>query len=244
MKNVLTLLFSAMIMISGAQAQIIGIYVDGTPTDVSGTVVDLAGGEETHEDFDIVNESASTYLLRVTRVKLQTVAGASDYLCWGKSISTGLCYPETVVGPNDPWTTPDAYSWAPLDTGLLSVYHVAKGNPGVALYRYYIIDDSGTELDSVDVRFTSTVGVETNEAADFSAYPNPAIEHFCIEMTDATDSDVYSLDLYNIMGSKVLTAMLSEGKNILDVSDLTNGVYFYSLIRNNKVIETKKVVVR
>ncbi len=243
MKKILTLLV-CMTLFVGVQAQVIGIFIDGTPTDVSGTIVDLAGGEEIHEDFDIVNESGSAYILRVTRAKIQTVSGSTDYLCWGKDAASGICYPASTVGPNDPWTTPDAYTWNPLDTGLLSVYHQANGYVGVAMYRYYIIDDMGTQLDSVDVRFTSTVGIEDPKEVTFSAYPNPASNIFNIEMSDNADGDIYQLNIHNIMGQIVMHGLLTDGKNTVNVSTLKNGVYFYSILKNNKALETKKVVIR
>ncbi|MCG8575660.1 MAG: T9SS type A sorting domain-containing protein [Flavobacteriales bacterium] len=242
MKKIFTLLFTIGLA-SVASAQI-GIYIEDEATDVSGTIVDLAGGESIHENFDVINEGDAALTLRCTRVKLQTVDGATDYLCWGKDLVSGICYPSSTVGPNDPWTTPDEYVWEPGDDGLLSVYHVANGNVGVAMYRYYIIDNSDNLLDSVDVRFTSTVGIDQTENAEFNSYPNPTSDVFNIQMSNNAQGDNYTVALYNIVGEKVMDVTLTEGTNKLDVSSLVNGVYFYSIYKNQDVIETKKVVVR
>ena len=230
-------------ILSFSWAQVIGIYQDGYPVDVSGTVVDLAGGEETEEYFEIVNESSATYMLRVERVKLQTVAGATDSLCWGKEETSAICYPSAMVGSNDDWTSPDSYSWVALDTGVLSVYHVANGNLGVALYRYYIIDDSGDKLDSVDVRFTSTVSIQETVQERLHAYPNPATDKLFVEVKSQEDA-LLSIKVFNLMGAQVLEGNLKDGVNEFDVSGQGSGVYFYSLYRNGVKLKTRKLIIK
>lgn len=227
-----------------ASAQTIGIYIEGEATDVSGTTIDLAGGEDINENLTVTNLSGGDLTLACTRTKLMEVSGATDYLCWGKNLLDGVCYSSSTVGPNNPWTTPDVFTWTDGEEGLLAVYHIANGNPGVALFRYYIVDDgTGDLLDSVDVRYTSTVGIEETKKLDISAYPNPANNVFNIEL-DGAGSDVITVQLQNLLGQKVIDEKISNGVNTLDVSKLKSGIYFYTISRNGNAVETKKLVIK
>lgn len=225
-------------------SQTIGIYQEGSPLDVSGTVLDITAGEETEEEFYIVNESSATLLLRVRRLRLQTVVGATDYLCWGKDTETEICYPSIVVGPNEDWTSPDAYSWAPLDSGILSAFHLANGNSGVALYRYYIVDDAWQKLDSVDVRFTAEVASAgiLLDPAHFTIYPNPSSHEVFIEWFQ--DKSNCALRIYDITGALVEERELTQGVNEFDLSDCGSGLYCCALFQEGRLIQKRKLMLR
>ena len=54
-----------------------------------------------------------------------------------------------------------------------------------------------------------------------------------------------SVAIYNMMGQEVIRQNVNVGESRLsiNVSDLTDGVYFYSLIVNNKTVKTNKLVI-
>ncbi len=227
-----------------AAAQSIEIFIDGQTVDVSGTVVTVAGGETIHEQFDIYNASVGSLDLKCTRVKISETTGTSDYLCWGLDLLSGVCYSASTVGPSDPWTTPDMFTWAPGDTGLLSVYYLANANPGTSVYRYYIVEDGPeTLLDSVDVEFVSTVSINEIPKMNVSVYPNPAKGSLNV-LINGTASEEYQMVVYGLAGEKVLTTNLTDGVNKVDIARLSPGVYFYSVLFEQVVIETRKLIVR
>jgi len=117
----------------------------------------------------------------------------------------------------------------------------ANGVGGTASHRYYVLDNGGAKIDSVDVNFESTVSVE-EQSIEFKAYPNPASGVFNVDMT--TNSNTTSLVIYNILGEKVITKSLTNGLNKVAIDKLNNGVYFYSILNKNDIIETKKLIVR
>ena len=241
MKKLFTLLSVG--FVCGASAQSIEIYQGGT-TDISGTMIELTGGETIHENLDFTNVSGASLDLKCTRLKLSEVTGATDYLCWGKNELDGVCYSSSTVGPSNPWTTPAVFTWTDGEAGLLSVYHVANGNPGTAIFRYYIVEDgSEIKLDSVDVKYVSTVGINESPKVEFSVYPNPATDHVNV-FVSGIDNQNYTVEIYSVVGKKVISQNILEGTNKLDVSALNSGVYFYSVLRNNELIETKKLVIR
>ena len=101
--------------------------------------------------------------------------------------------------------------------------------------------------------FTINLKYESTEAiADFNsvdvfsnAYPNPASSTVSFDYNMPYDVNSASIAIYNMMGQEVVRQNLSIGGSRADinVSDLNEGVYFYSLIVNNKTVKTNKFVV-
>lgn len=71
------------------------------------------------------------------------------------------------------------------------------------------------------------------------AYPSPFSNKITIEFSEA---DLISI--YNVLGEKIQTIALKDGQTKAEISDLDieEGVYFYSLIKEGIIIETKKIV--
>lgn len=82
----------------------------------------------------------------------------------------------------------------------------------------------------------STVGIEENEASSVRVFPNPATNMINVE---AQGYEQYQL--VNMLGQTVSSNSLNNGTAQINVSNLSNGVYFVRLINGNNV-ETIKVV--
>ena len=68
-----------------------------------------------------------------------------------------------------------------------------------------------------------------------SMYPNPASDHFTIEM----ENEVKSVEIFSLQGQKVLT---SKNKNV-DVSGLSKGMYLVRIEDVDNAVATKKLIV-
>lgn len=240
----LIILFSLGFFAFSGQAQGIEIYLTGEAVDVSGTTVNIDGPEsEMHQDFDVKNVSGGTLTLRIERVKILELAGTEDYLCWGANPETGACYSGTFVSPLNPFISPDASDMPDGSSGWLSTHHTTLGVSGCAQYRYYVIDEIDARLDSVDVMFCSTVGVDEEElSVDVKAYPNPVAITLNIKLS--SEAQNVRFELVNVIGETVMYTNLNGGNNTLNVEKLPNGVYFYSIVKNGTILETKKLMVR
>lgn len=76
--------------------------------------------------------------------------------------------------------------------------------------------------------------------------PNPVSEHTTINCYIPENSGSACLQFYNMMGVLVLKIPITSiGQNSIDVNttELTNGVYMYSLIVDDCLIDTKRMVV-
>lgn len=237
MKKIITSLALLAFAFTGS-AQGIEIFEPGEAVDVSGTVIELTSGEASmHQNFDIKNVSGSTQTLRVERLRIVELAGTMDYLCWGSD-----CYGEELVSASNPFISLDDIDVDDDSLAILFTYHETKGFAGCVQYRYYIVDDSGTRLDSVDVSYCSTVSINENEKIKVSIYPNPASDLLNITMKNTVNN--VDFVLYNILGEKVILTNLNAGLNTVNVEKLPNGIYFYSIVKENKILETKKLVIK
>jgi len=76
-----------------------------------------------------------------------------------------------------------------------------------------------------------------------SIYPNPASDNFEV-MTDAIDiSNLLTLKIYNFTGQIVKSEMLSQKRQSVNISNLSNGVYFVEFMSDKRTIG-KRLIVR
>ena len=71
------------------------------------------------------------------------------------------------------------------------------------------------------------------------AYPNPFYDKITIETSTADQ-----ITIFDVIGDKVLTFTLTNGQTKLeaDLRSLPKGMFFYSIISEGIIIETKKIV--
>jgi hypothetical protein len=96
--------------------------------------------------------------------------------------------------------------------------------------------------------FASSVGVEELGAGNLTvsnAYPNPASSQTSFDYVLPQSASSASIKIHNLLGAVVREAVLTDrsGKATINISDLNDGVYFYSVIVNNETIETKRLIV-
>ncbi len=243
MKKLFTLVCATSLMVS-AFGQI-EIYLPGGDEDISGTLVEKSSaGADPHQDFDVRNATGATIPeVAIQRVRIEELEGTRDFLCWGADPETGACYSASYVSASDPFNTPDRSNLAPGADGWLSVHHEGNGVAGCATYRYYVMDADDNPMDSIDVRFCGTLSIEEQENLEVSIFPNPANSQVNVTVALNNNSN-YTFKLFSVLGNEVLNKTLVDGNNTMDVKALPNGVYFYSILKANDVIETKKLVIR
>lgn len=85
----------------------------------------------------------------------------------------------------------------------------------------------------------SNIGLEENEIK-FSIYPNPSIGNFTI------DSPNYGtkIDVISPIGKKIHQQTLQKGKNNIQLSQPSKGIYFIQFTRENQKLTTARIIVR
>jgi len=100
---------------------------------------------------------------------------------------------------------------------------------------------SATITKEVTVDFCSGIDA-VNNTAQFSVYPNPAVNTITIQPQNNTGA--YALVLYNALGQRTAVWNRLNGNATIDISQLAKGVYFYTLHNNNgNAVANGKLVV-
>jgi len=193
-------------------------------------------GEGTVENTN----GASAVDVRVKRITVDTVPGSQNYFCWEQ------CYePPTSISPT-------AMSIAPgqrIDQFYAD--YKPNGNPGISTLIYCFYNDAN-EADSVctTVRFSaSPVGIQDvflgNQSGISESYPNPAKSVAKINYALSAGWNKAELMVYSMLGAQVrkINLLEDQGTLKLNVSDLPSGMYFYTLMVDDKSIATKKMLV-
>ncbi len=71
-------------------------------------------------------------------------------------------------------------------------------------------------------------------------YPNPANEVVTIEL----DKNNVDLNIVDLLGKTVFTQSNVISNRQINVSELKNGVYFISVLKNGTVLKTEKLIVK
>jgi len=93
---------------------------------------------------------------------------------------------------------------------------------------------SGNELFVMDQN--CTLGVETNQATVFTVYPNPAKGLININTT----SEISKVEIYNTLGQLVNT--VTGNKKEMDLSALSNGIYFLNITTTDNLQSLQKII--
>jgi hypothetical protein len=93
----------------------------------------------------------------------------------------------------------------------------------------------------------ATRRVEQGAAPTLTVFPNPSQGQLTVQLTGQMGQD-YKLRLTNILGREVrLLALRPEQAPVgltVDLAGLPSGLYFYSLLVNDKVVSTKRLTLQ
>jgi urease beta subunit len=232
--------------IAGHVSTSLSLHWDGQ--DIANGATVFVDGEMTdniHEEFLshvlVKNNSDRDMQVKARREDIDVVAGSTNYLCWQ------ACYPDDVT------ESPNAYTIPAGETTPETVFaghYIPRGNAGTSTIKYTFFNESQSDdqvyfLVSYVISPTSLDDL-LSKALISSAYPNPATDQFAIDYEFPSGVEMAEVKLFNIVGQEILKQAVSgkSGKIQLSVSDLPEGIYFYSLTINDGATLTKKLVVR
>lgn len=241
-KIVLTLIIGTFILsVGNAQSLVIK---DKTGVDVSGQTIDhycTPGVGFVSLGLDVYNVSDAAKNVKVRKNDMALVEGSFSNICWLS------CYPDFVLETPDPILI-EPGSFVTNFTGDLT-YGSIQGTSTVKFTFFDMDNDSDSSF--VVINFIiGTLGINNNvslKAATVSnAYPNPAVSVASIEYKLPAGVRNASIKVNNLLGNIIREIALSnaEGKVTIDVANLSNGVYFYSLIIDNSAVSTRKFIVK
>jgi len=251
MKRPILLLFSSLLISSLSFAQFasdmrIRLIADNSIIP-SGSILDIyvePNTTATHT-FKIENAGATnTYSVNVMKQYFNStdgagvkLAGTESYFCWT------LCYDEGVfvstptnIAPGGNYIFVSDFEPHAASSGFqtnLYTFFVPNSNDSIYLFIRYNATPAG---------INANTSVVKNEIS--AAYPNPAGNYTTISYSTKSASNT-RLKVYDMIGVLVKEIALEETKGnvLVNTSEMENGVYFYSLVVDNKTVTSKKLVV-
>ena len=158
----------------------------------------------------------------------------SNYFCWGSCYGPQVSQGDLTLVPGIQNIFNAHFGahqdWIPIDGAEMTIeYHFYERTGEHMVFEIYFKYDP----DSVEENFSNMLS---------NAYPNPASNfvNFDVEMQNVQSA---SIAIYNMMGQEVIRQDINDSHVSINVSDLTDGVYFYSLIVNNETVKTNKLVI-
>lgn len=192
----------------------------------------------------IINNGDAAVTVTCERTIISITEGAGNNFCFGNCFPDDVSFTEVTIDPissidpNMPYY-PYEFSahFKPYDPMTWEMLP-----EGAELTVQYTFTERGGEPMTFEFYFRyDTSSVDENVSKLFSnAYPNPASNfvNFDCEMQNAT------IAIYNMMGQEVIRQDVNDSHVSINISDLTDGIYFYSVIVNGDAVKTSKLVVR
>lgn len=130
--------------------------------------------------------------------------------------------------------------WYPTENdALANTNALAPGTQLVSGQTYYAIqtENGCRSLSALAVSVTVTLGVDSFDSASFKAYPNPVKDVLNLSYS----SEISSVEVFNMLGQKVMTKALNVAQGQIDMSNLTSGNYIVK-VTSEGLTKTIKVV--
>ncbi len=238
MKKLVLLTYLLSLVAFLGYSQNLSLIYDGNPVPNDGAVVYT--GEPASPVIvaymGVTNNYSDTLLVMCKKVEIYLVPGSQNTFCWEN------CYPPNVyvslgylkIGPGET-NTQFTGDYEPL----------THAGQSIIRYVYY---DLNNPNDSVSFRsfFNAyPLGIKNQEgvATLSKAYPNPAITQASFNYSIENGANALLL-VRNVLGSIVQEVSLSgTGVASINTTDLSEGIYFYSLMVNGRIQSTHKLVV-
>lgn len=242
-KAILLLLFICSFVLVKVSAQNQQIVISDTSNSiVNGSTITVYSANINTDFMDISlrvkNNTLEELRMFVRRIINNEVDSSTNSFCFGIR-----CYPSTTD------TSEDAVLLAPgLDTTFLGDYQPSH-HTGKTSITYEFYEGSHTSVPAqVTVNYIVSplgLGNDLNSYEFSRAFPNPASSSTSFEY-NIPDGSKGNILVRNLLGSIVRDVKLDklQGRAIINTNDLKDGVYFYSLILDNKAIVTKKLIIR
>ena len=125
------------------------------------------------------------------------------------------------------------------DHVFLNIYNANQiDHNGINTSLVSVLDSVMIDLSGV-VTGTSTI----RDFKEITLHPNPSSEHVIISFTGVTDVD-YNIELKSMDGKTILTKHMSANNTVLDLNNISKGIYVLRLVLENGSNKIFKLVVQ
>ena len=155
---------------------------------------------------------------------------------------TGMCAGECFVGRSINFTLPANTVYTEFHANI----EVTPGTPD-GYSAVIAFDDPYVNMPNVNFWVKFVVGnasLQTAENASLIAYPNPASDFLTLSLQNTDLSANAKVQIINAMGAVVKEMPMTSDNMRISVKDMPAGVYACRIADGQKVVATKKIVVK
>lgn len=191
----------------------------------------------------VKNVNSSMLSVKVRKTCVSSVTGTKNTFCWVTCYNYVACIQ------------------APFETDTI---HIRKdstcknfvgeckplGKTGVTSVKYTFFDANNSQ-DSVYIiinYYAGNAGINQNELDNIvfsNAFPNPASSYISLRVSVPVSSKKNMIVIKDMLGGIVKEVKIVDSEDLIkiNVGDLSEGIYFYSLLIDDKIFKTKKLII-
>jgi len=95
-------------------------------------------------------------------------------------------------------------------------------------------------MEAAILELNSTLSLNTNKVSNFAIYPNPTNKILNINLNQLNNTAI--VEIYNVLGQKVLKTNLTKRNSSIPVNDLSKGLYLIT-VKTENITTTKKLII-
>jgi len=242
MKKIVSFLFNITLIYSLIYSQNISLSHEFGNIENGDTLQVFISNEEAIEyHIYVANNHTQNLDVKVKKYVYELLPGAFNTFCWG------VCFDPTVS------ESPNTISIPSGTTNKTDFYadYSSIGQDGISLVSYTFFNEANiNDSSNVFILFhTSPLSVDkyyTKNASISLPFPNPANNFVRFTYDIPIGANDARIVLKDITGNIIKNIILSheKGQVTIDLQSLASGIYFYSLVVNDRIGITRKLLIQ
>ena len=125
---------------------------------------------------------------------------------------------------------------------LMSIASLTPYEGGNAVFSARVM--LGLNADDLGVSYRFKNPISNNSSQNVMIYPNPSNSNVTIEFTLESETYKANFELYDIIGKKVFSTVLTNKLSEINFKDLNSGIYIYKILNFNGMISKGKLILK
>ena len=216
--------------------------------------IDTVGFADTSSYYNVIitgtfspNDTSTNAFLKINSAMNITSAPAGQLACAGGTASFSTSATGSI-----------SYQWRKGNTFLVNGGNISGATSDTLTIDSVSISDTASSYNVIITGMCSAdtsanvalsicpTGIATintgSEEKSITISPNPFMTLLNIKINDGSSFTTCELNLYNILGEKVMTTSVTKQSLTIQTVGLPSGIYFYNVIANNKIIQSGKLI--
>ncbi len=255
--------YAKVLLLNGAQARNVYWMVNGSViidnySEFKGTIIANNGAVSLNTGVNLIGRALTTDgAFSTSSVTVVNTSGSPNIS--SQPTDQTACIGDLasfVVSTTGPGLT---YQWRKGTTNLVNggnisgaTYAMLTINPVLATdiasnYNVVVSGDCAAALTSSNVALIlcatpNSVSYYTTTSNGFVVYPNPFSNTLNISVKNTQQLNNTVITIHNTLGTEVMNTQLLADDTTIDTNHLANGIYFYKVISNGKLVQSGKLI--